>query len=487
MHRIRMFSIFRPTRNCSPFRRRPLLRTFSAIAQPRFGYPRLDDIENLEQYCPGGYHPVSIGDAFAGGRYLVVHKLGFGGSSTIWLAQDQHIQEQLGNLVALKIMSAEQSSNRSSEIADLYIPQELHKFYVDHPLRETLYVVKDYFWQKGPNGSHLCLVSQFSGPSIRSVVECDSSGRVSGCRRFRGDLARRLAKQVAGAVELMHSAGIVHGDLTTSNILFQVSDEVQKWSANYVYQTLGSPEMDEVQTLDGSPPSPFAPQQCIAPIDISLLSSPWFLKEDVILIDFGQSFFANRRPPDHTPATVFHYLSPEGFFDSEVSFPSDVWALACAIFEIRAGTPLFDPFLSSRDLILKQVVETLGKFPEPWWGEWMARKTWFDEAGIPNPVEEDQEGISFPVVKTHVRQKLADIGAQDDNSYMNAGAMMERTGTRLGEAEVNLLGDLLEKMLRYRPEDRISIMEVVRHPWFAYVEEPSSTESKQHLGLGGCL
>lgn len=34
-------------------------------------------------YSPGGYHPTLIGDAFCGGCYEVVHKLGFGGYLTI--------------------------------------------------------------------------------------------------------------------------------------------------------------------------------------------------------------------------------------------------------------------------------------------------------------------------------------------------------------------------------------------------------------------
>jgi serine/threonine-protein kinase SRPK3 len=46
--------------------------------------------------------------------------------------------------------------------------------------------------------------------------------------------------------------------------------------------------------------------------------------------------------------------------------------------------------------------------------------------------------------------------------------LIEETGTRLAEEEVELLGDLLEKMLRYRPEERLTMDEVIRHPWFAY-------------------
>lgn len=47
-----------------------------------------EDEEDLEDYRPGGYHPVNIGDSFKDGRYDVVRKLGWGHFSTVWLARD---------------------------------------------------------------------------------------------------------------------------------------------------------------------------------------------------------------------------------------------------------------------------------------------------------------------------------------------------------------------------------------------------------------
>lgn len=44
--------------------------------------------EDLGKYCPGGYHPVRLNDSLYNGRYEILHKLGFGASSTVWLAQD---------------------------------------------------------------------------------------------------------------------------------------------------------------------------------------------------------------------------------------------------------------------------------------------------------------------------------------------------------------------------------------------------------------
>ena len=44
------------------------------------------DAEPLERYHLGGYHPTHLGDLFHEGRYKVLHKLGWGGYATVWLA-----------------------------------------------------------------------------------------------------------------------------------------------------------------------------------------------------------------------------------------------------------------------------------------------------------------------------------------------------------------------------------------------------------------
>lgn len=48
--------------------------------------------------------------------------------------------------------------------------------------------------------------------------------------------------------------------------------------------------------------------------------------------------------------------------------------------------------------------------------------------------------------------------------------MIDPIGTSLKEEELGLLSNLLEKMLKYRPEERITIQEVLQHPWFEYAE-----------------
>lgn len=58
--------------------------------------------EHLYRYCPGGLNPVHIDHRLDCDRYKIVHKLGFGDSSTAWLARDRVLQKY----VALKIKEA---------------------------------------------------------------------------------------------------------------------------------------------------------------------------------------------------------------------------------------------------------------------------------------------------------------------------------------------------------------------------------------------
>lgn len=46
------------------------------------------DAEPLRRYEAGGYHPLALGDVLEGGRYKILHKLGWGSYSTTWAAKD---------------------------------------------------------------------------------------------------------------------------------------------------------------------------------------------------------------------------------------------------------------------------------------------------------------------------------------------------------------------------------------------------------------
>ncbi|KAJ3934541.1 MAG: kinase-like domain-containing protein [Lentinula lateritia] len=405
-----------------------------------------DEVEDVEDYKPGGFHPVRIGDKFNDGRYRILHKLGNGGSSTIWLARDEQFSESgLGKLVTIKALRADAFKINSPELVvpTLMSSSESFDFYRK---------VEDNFVVNGPNGTHMFIIYAFAGPSVRAISEFPEN------RRLRADLARKIAAQASSALQRIHRAGFIHGDFTTSNFLFRLTDDVCKWSDEEVYFQLESPETDIVQMLNGQPIGPQVPSEVTEAIDPFIFFENDLLQESVVVIDFGQAYAASEPLEDYKPRTLMNYMSPETRFEGRVGPESDVWTLGCAIFEIRTGFPLFNPFFPSDAVILTKIVGTLGRLPDPWWNVFKNRHL-FEEDGQPKTTK----GLA---VTPSIRELLQAIGTREEILDSDGGLMFEQTETKIDENEVDLLVDLLEKMLKYRPEDRIGIEEVVSHPWF---------------------
>ena len=65
-------------------------------------------VEPVEEYEPVGFHPVQLGNTFESGHYLIVHKLGLGGFSIVWLAHDSCRKKY----VALNFIAAKHSKTK---------------------------------------------------------------------------------------------------------------------------------------------------------------------------------------------------------------------------------------------------------------------------------------------------------------------------------------------------------------------------------------
>ena len=156
-----------------------------------------EDVEDLTRYQEGGYHPVHIQDQYSNERYHIVHKLGFGAYSTTWLAKDQY----MNRYVALKIVVAE-ALKVSSEGRIL---RHLRDTQLDHPGRGYVCSILDEFFISGPNGRHLCLVSEPARCCIASSKEASINWM------FPMGIARAVAAQAILGLQYIHSRGVVHG------------------------------------------------------------------------------------------------------------------------------------------------------------------------------------------------------------------------------------------------------------------------------------
>jgi serine/threonine protein kinase len=166
-----------------------------SLPSPRFILVSLGDTEDLERYEPGGFHPVHLGDVYDG-RYRVMHKLGAGGFSTVWLARDEteHMWVALKIVVADYSMSVYTKSQLSCHAASQCASNAVFLFVVEHR----------HFTLDGPNGRHLCLVLPVLGPSTSQLSDGFSS-------RLRPWLSRRASYQATRALADLHAQGLCHG------------------------------------------------------------------------------------------------------------------------------------------------------------------------------------------------------------------------------------------------------------------------------------
>ncbi|KAG5643587.1 hypothetical protein DXG03_000640 [Asterophora parasitica] len=152
--------------------------------------------ENIMSYVHGGYHPVRISDIMRSPldtSYRIVHKLGFGGCATVWLAEKT---EDPKSYVAVKIKRADGSSPREAKCLRAR-QRKLDSLVVD---------ILDAFDLQCPNGVHSAIVTDVLAP-IRSFRD----------RSYRS--RKKVSYDVAKAVAQIHASGIVHGGMAQRHCL----------------------------------------------------------------------------------------------------------------------------------------------------------------------------------------------------------------------------------------------------------------------------
>lgn len=163
--------------------------------------------EGTEDYRRGGYHAVRIGDTFKHGRYVVQSKLGWGHFSTVWLAWDS----QKSIYVALKIQKSAQHYTEAA-MDEITILKQI----AEGDLEDKKCVVKllDHFKHSGPNGQHVCMVFEYLGDNLLTLI------KYSDYRGVPLHMVKEICFHILVGLDYLHrQLSIIHTDLKPENVL----------------------------------------------------------------------------------------------------------------------------------------------------------------------------------------------------------------------------------------------------------------------------
>lgn len=136
---------------------------------------------------PHPFYPICLGEV-VNGRYLVEHKLGSGGFSTVWMAHDLQSQKDL----ALKIMSIGAWADTEARAQEMVVRN----------VQDTSHLLTclETFQVPGHEGWYMVLVFPLMGPCLSTYMlkNVPMTARMS------------AARQLLEALENLHRAGIVH-------------------------------------------------------------------------------------------------------------------------------------------------------------------------------------------------------------------------------------------------------------------------------------
>ncbi|KAF2969484.1 hypothetical protein GQX73_g4035 [Xylaria multiplex] len=422
------------------------LSPFSTMLTSRVLYNHIEDVERLEFYCKGGYHPIEIGRCLRD-RYRVVHKLGFGTHSTTWLAQD--IQQS--EYVAVKVCTADSDGKEVGILAQLTEPTAGTADCGKAMIRPVL----GSYTVSGPNGTHPCFVTTPARCSLADAKEASRS------RLFQLDVARSLAAQLVMAVAFTHDKGYVHGDLHLGNILLQLTSKFNHLSDQQLYEEFGFPDPEIVRRADGKPLASGVPSHVFSPVWLGEASDKISLTEaKLVLSDFGVAFYPAResRFESYMPLEM---RPPEARFEPKtpLSFASDIWSLGCAIWAILAQRSFLDSFLFSEDDATGDQVDALGPLPLEWWEKWEGRSKEFMANGEP---KEGRFVWSWD-------QRFED-SIQQPRRETGMGALDEEEGDAFSE--------MVRSMLSFKTRDRPNARQVLNSSWMKNWAIPAYEKSR---------
>lgn len=252
---------------------------------------------------------------------------------------------------------------------------------------------------------------------------------------------------------------MVQTDLTPSNIVFELPD-TSSMDIPEVCALLGPIESERLRLRKGDR-SDHGPKYVIQrPTFSKLMSELPTPLETVRIVDFGEAF-PNTQPRSTLGVPIgLGYFPPELCFGHAASSASDVWMLACLVYQTLGTPALFPCFFPIFEILVGTAMPILGPLPGHWRGRFDHERYGYREDGELKSSEDPEWWWDETMHNKSIR-----------------GQMEHDLAPRFPPEQLDFLADLLGDMLLFEPEKRISASEVVRqlHSASVMIRQPAST------------
>ncbi|EMF11482.1 kinase-like protein [Sphaerulina musiva SO2202] len=375
--------------------------------------------ETIPGYLAARYYPVRVGEIFQD-RYQVVGKLGFGITSTVWLARDMNECRH----VALKVyVRAEAIEDELGTEVDVY--KRIAKSPSHHPGRGAVRSLFDSFILDGPNGRHQCLVHQPLWESVLAVKHRNPAGRLP------ASVLAHILKRLFHALDLLHQeCHVAHTDIKEANILLGADKSV-----------LVQFEKDEL--MEPSPKKELDDGVVYVSRELGI---PKEFGEPM-LCDFGSAVPLDDGIEHREDIQPDVYRSPEVILEIPWTYSVDIWNVGCMVWDAFEGEHLFtgqDPLENKYRgrAHLAEMIALLGPPPPSLLARAKLRDKFFSDQG------EFSVGIPLPASRS-LEERETTLRATEDNNEEDRASFLR----------------FMRKMLQWEPEQRSSARDLAEDEW----------------------
>ena len=390
-----------------------------------------------------GYYIAEPGQYFANGRFKILSILGQGTFGKVIKALDLNSNET----VAIKIIRAIPKYREASKI-ELRIlttlknadPENLNNCI---HLREVL----DY-------ENHICIITDLLDISLYEFLQNNKF------KPFPGSQIQAITRQLIRSVAFLHDLKLIHTDLKPENILLTSSD-FAKFKKNKV------------------------------------------LKNPLInVIDFGSAIFNDEYHSELV--STRHYRAPEIVLGTGWSYPCDLWSLGCILVELVTGEALFKTHENLEHLAIMEKVlnckipnSMIKKIKNKEILNYFKKNNYHYHQYLLNYPNNETQEKSINFVKTI--KKLDDLicSKLKIKIHINMNDSLQKNWDKNHSKNKSLnfetfqfwfyFIDLVKNLLKFDPNQRISAIDAMNHPWwdFGTIDEATSGLMNNDNSFGG--